>query len=189
MKTNIIITVCLVLVGLGFTAGYYLGYKGQKIVRVPVLKYLPAPLSIEEATPEPTIPEVVYEIREVPKIVRDTVYIPVQMKGEPYLITERYPIRVSPSNVTFTYFDPAEQRYRQDRFKIPTQPMRFSLSAGAGADWLQGPHRLVDPTVHATARLQLRKAGIFAGASVPVSSESGHIPRVRVGIDLKLLEL
>jgi hypothetical protein len=189
VKTNIIVAVCLLLVGLGFTAGYYVGYKGQKVVRVPVFKYLPAPLSVEEATPEPTVPEVVYEIREVPKLVRDTIYIPAQMKGEPFVIAERYPIRVGPSSVTFTYFDPAEQRYRQDRFSIPSRAARLTLSAGVGADWLQGPHRLVDPTVHATARLQLRKTGIFAGASIPVASQSGHIPRVRIGIDLKLLEL
>ncbi len=155
--------VLVFLVAISFGAGYYVGYRGKEIPNIkPITKYVPIQVPKTVVVERPVV-EYVY--KPVDRVRVDTVYVPVDMKE--YVISDRYPLNISPKSVTFRYFDPERGGYQDDVYRVPNAPVRFTLTGGVGVDAI----RLVQgdrigqttPDINIRADLVFRnKYGAFA---------------------------
>lgn len=171
------------LVAVSFGSGYYVGYRGKEIPNIkPITKYVPIEIPKVEYVDRP-IKEYVY--KTVEKVRIDTVYIPVEMKD--YVISDRYPLSVNPSRVTFRYFDPQERRYQEDVYTIPNRLVKFSLTTGVGADAISlfnGNHiSKVTPDLNVRANLNFGRVGTYGSINTKLLDKDWQ---VRVGVSYTL---
>ena len=152
--------------------GYYLGYEGKEIPNVkPITKYVPIevpkPVTVER-------PVVEYVYKTVERVRVDTIYVPIEMKE--YVVSDRYPLNISPKSVTFRYFDPQRGGYQDDVYRVPNAPVRFTLTGGVGVDAIrlvQG-NRIEEttPDIDLRANLMFRgKYGAFASVNTKLFQE------------------
>ncbi len=180
-KAIIIITIMLVLVSFG--AGYWAGYKGKEIpVPKTVTKYIPVEVPTIEYVDRP-ITEYIY--KTVERVRVDTVRVPVDMKE--YVVSDRYPLSVNPSRVTFRYFDPEALRYQEDVYDIPERFVKFSVTAGVGFDAIrlfQGQHiSEVTPDFNLRANMNFKRIGTYASLNTKLLDNDWQ---ARVGVSYKL---
>jgi len=171
------------LVCVSFGAGYYVGYKGKEIPKVkPITKYIPIEIPKQVYVDRP-VKEYVY--KTVEKVRVDTVRVPVDMKE--YVVSDRYPLSVNPSRVTFRYFDPEALRYQEDVYDIPDRFVKFSVTAGVGFDAVrlfQGHHiSEVTPDFNLRANMNFKRIGTYASLNTKLLDNDWQ---ARVGVSYQL---
>lgn len=172
------------LIAISFGAGYYLGYKGKELPTIkPIVKYIPIEIP-KTVTVDRPVKEYIYQTVE--KVRIDTVYVPVEMKD--YVISDRHPLVVNPSSVTFRYFDTNERRYQEDVYSVPDRLVRFSLTTGVGVDAIslfEGNHiSEVTPDINVRANLNFGRIGTYGSVNTKVLNKDWQ---VRVGVSYTLL--
>lgn len=150
---------------IGLIGGYLWG-SGQQpdMEKVPVVRYLPF------STPntfEPTVPDVTkqYKPLEREEVRVDTVYVPKEIND--YVVAERQPIEVTPSEVRFKYFDHETRRWGVDIFDVPER--RFEI--GLYLDAFMWDFEWEDPTIGLALETTYRNLTIGVGPYYSVGSE------------------
>lgn len=178
-----VVIILMFLVAISFVSGYYVGYRGKEIPNIkPITKYVPVEIPKIAYVDRP-VKEYVY--KTVERVRVDTVYVPVEMKD--YVISDRYPLSVNPSRVTFRYFEPSEKRYQEDVYQIPQRLAKFSLTAGVGADAISlfnGNHiSEVTPDINVRANLNFGRIGTYGSVNTKLLDKDWQ---VRVGVSYVL---